>query len=485
MTSEFDFVVLGGGSAGYAAARTASSLGLRVAVVEGGEEVGGLCILRGCMPSKTLIESANRFLTLRRAEEFGLRSPAPEFDSTAILARKKRLIGEFASHRRGQLEAGKFTFIRGRAGFVDPWTVRVQLREGGDSTLRSRSFLIATGSVINSPPVPGMDLPGILTSDHLLASAEVPASVMVLGAGPVALEAAHYYSAFGSKVTIIQRSDCLLRGTDPEISKVLRSAFTERGVEVLTSTKLLRIEKDGKLFSAVFEHNGQTREVTAEALLNALGRKPAVDGLELAHAGVPLENGAVPTSPTQQTSVSHIFAAGDVCGPHEIVHIAIQQGEIAARNAARMLLEDGAAMETIDYRLMVFAVFTEPQVGLAGRGEAELEKKGIPFLTASHPFSDHGKSMVRGEEHGFVKLIAHRETGEILGGVVVGPEGSELIHEVVVAMRFRATVHQFALIPHYHPTLSEIWLYPAEELAEQCGKGSIDPSNHQTNVQSE
>ena len=169
----------------------------------------------------------------------------------------------------------------------------------------------------------------------------------------------------------------------------------------------------------------------------------------------------------QSTSLPHIFAAGDVCGGLEVVHIAIQQGEAAAYNAAIQLGRKTGAPRTMDYRLKLFAVFSEPQLATVGATEAELRASGIEFLAASYPFNDHGKSLVMGETEGFVKLLAHRETGEILGGSVVGPEASDLIHEIVVAMNYRATVRDFAAIPHYHPTLSEIWTYPAEEIADQ------------------
>jgi pyruvate/2-oxoglutarate dehydrogenase complex dihydrolipoamide dehydrogenase (E3) component len=168
---------------------------------------------------------------------------------------------------------------------------------------------------------------------------------------------------------------------------------------------------------------------------------------------------------TQQTSQPHIFAAGDVCGPFEVVHIAIQQGEVAARNAARLLAGGPEPLEQMDYRLKLFAVFSDPEVAVVGQGEAELRGQGVAFRAASYPFADHGKSLCMGETDGFVKLLAATGTGEILGGACVGPHAAELIHEIVVAMRFRATAAQLASTPHYHPTLSEIWTYPAEELA--------------------
>ena len=204
----------------------------------------------------------------------------------------------------------------------------------------------------------------------------------------------------------------------------------------------------------------------ADEILAALGRKPATDGLALEKARVETTGGQIIAGKTMATSQPHIFAAGDVCGPFEIVHVAINQGEVAARNIARLLNGETTDHEEIDYRLKLYGIFTEPQVAIAGLSEVDAAKVGRAVISASYPFDDHGKSMVHGETEGFVKLIADPITKELLGGAVVGPEATELIHEIVVALHFRAKAGEFALIPHYHPTLSEIWTYPAEELAD-------------------
>jgi pyruvate/2-oxoglutarate dehydrogenase complex dihydrolipoamide dehydrogenase (E3) component len=462
---DYDFVIVGGGSAGYAAARTGADLGLKTAVVEGGQDVGGLCILRGCMPSKTLIESGNRFLTLRRAKEFGLRAGEIAFHGEEIIARKRRLIGEFAGYRREQLETGKFTFVRGLAAFQDAHTLAVKGLDGTDTTLSARAFLLATGSVVSSPPIPGLAEAGALTSDDVLDLADLPESIIVLGAGPVALEMAHYFAALERKVTVIQRSGQLLTGVDEDAARVVEDAFRRRGVEIFTQTKLRLVERTGNGRRAVFEHDGQEKSVEAAAVLNALGRTPNTARLGLEKAGVELRGASVKINPHQQTTASHIFAGGDCCGPYEIVHLAVEQGELAARNVAKVLRNENS-LESMDYRLKLYAIFTEPQVAVAGLSEVEARARGQEFLAAKYPFDDHGKSLVMGETDGFVKLLADKSTREIIGGSVVGPHASDLIHEVVVAMRFRATAGQFAAIPHYHPTLSEIWTYPAAELAE-------------------
>ena len=463
---EYDFVVIGGGSGGYAAARTASSLGLSTAVIEGGEEVGGLCILRGCMPSKALIESANRYRTLRHASEFGLSAAEIGYDAAAIIARKDRLIGEFADYRRQQLEGGKFDFLRGRAEFLDPHCLKVHLRAGGEAIISLRSGCIATGSVVNRPPVPGIELCRI--SDDLLGLREIPARVVVLGGGPVALEMAHYLEALGAKVTILQRNTQLLTGSDHDVAEAVASAFRRRGMDVLCGTHLLgiaRADVPEEGFVVRYSRGNGELTVAADLVLNALGRRPALGQLGLEKAGVALEGHAVCTDLEQRTTARHLFAAGDCCGPYEVVHIAVTQGEVAAKNAA-VLLKGGQA-HSLDYRLKLFATFTEPQMASCGMTEQEARDSGHDVVAASYPFNDHGKSLVMGETEGFVKLIADGKDGRILGGAVVGPEASELIHEIVVAMAFNATAGQLALVPHYHPTLGEIWTYPAEEIADK------------------
>ena len=461
-SQEFDFVVIGGGSAGYAGASLAARLGLKVALVEGSREVGGLCILGGCMPSKTLIQSANRFATLRRAKEFGLRAENISVRGEEIMERKRRLVGEFAACRRKQLESGRFALIQGVGKFVDPHTLEV----AGEKTsrLRAKSFLIATGSSIKIVDIPGLKETGFLDSNGVLAAAHIPKSVIMLGAGPVALEFAHYYSALGSEVTILQRGLQVLRNTDGDVATAVSDALCSRGVNLFLGTTLTRVEKSAAGKRVFFQCEGAEHSVEAEEIVYGLGRSPNIGTLGLEAAGVTVQHGRLPTTLKQQTNVPHIFAAGDAAGPHEIVHIAIQQAEIAVRNATRLVRGSAEPLEETDFRLKLFVAFTEPQVATVGFTERELISANAPYVVARYPFADLGKAEVIGETDGFVKLIASAGKCEILGAAAVGPEASELIHELAAAMYFHATAHDLLQIPHYHPTLSEIWTYPAEEL---------------------
>ncbi len=464
--NEFDFVVLGGGSAGYAAARTAAAAGLRTAVIDGSEKLGGLCILRGCMPSKTLIESANRLQEIHEADEFGLTVTNPGFNGAKIIERKKRLIDEFSSDRANQLEEGPFKLIRGHARFTGPHSLSVILLDGTKQDITAQTLLVATGSSIRRPDIPGLSEADPLTSDQVLNNSAPPKSLLVLGAGPVALEMAHYHTALGCQVTVIQRGQHILSSMDYEVSDAIQRGMEGHGTKFILGCQILQSGRgpEGKWVQVA--HSGGEETLQAEEILLALGRDPATSGLDLPSAGLDIPAGQpLSTTETQQTAVPHIFGAGDVTGKLEIVHIAIEQGEIAARNAHRYLKKDNEPLETIDYRLRLFAVFTQPEAAMVGLTEREAQELKIDVSAASYPFSDHGKSLVQGKIDGFVKLLADRGTGRLIGGAVVGPHASELIHEVVVALHYHATAAEFARIPHYHPTLSEIWTYPAEELA--------------------
>jgi pyruvate/2-oxoglutarate dehydrogenase complex dihydrolipoamide dehydrogenase (E3) component len=468
---DFDVAVIGGGSGGYAAARTAAAAGLKTVVIEVGEEVGGLCILRGCMPTKALLYAAEVKHLAEHAETWGVRVGKVGFHFARVMARKNAQIKDFAGFRVKQLNAGKFKFIRANASFVDAHTVEIgraglpvspDARRRVPARITAKHFVIATGSSVAPPPLPQLNEVGFITSDDAIALKKLPKSLLLLGGGAIACEFAQFFARFGVKATLIQRSERILKEFDADAGTEIEKVFRREGIQVFTGTKLLDVKRRGKLKTVSFEQNGKTVSVSAEEILFALGRVPNTAPLKLENAGVKTENGRVVTNDKMQTSAPHIFAAGDCTGPHEIVHIAIQQGETAVHNLVKP-----ESPRRMDYRLLISVVFTEPQVAFVGLTEKEAMLRRIPFFTASYPFNDHGKSLIMEAKDGFVKLLAHPKSGEILGGACVGPVGGELIHEIVVAMAKRMTVHELAATPHYHPTLAEIWTYPAEELAER------------------
>jgi pyruvate/2-oxoglutarate dehydrogenase complex dihydrolipoamide dehydrogenase (E3) component len=455
---DFDVIVIGGGSGGYAAARTAAGKGLKTAVIDGAEELSGLCILRGCMPSKALLYAAEVKHLAEHGATWGLRIPEISFDFPAVMARKAAMIKDFADYRVKQLHDGRFKLFRAYARFTDAHTV--ELSDG--QKLTAKYFVISTGSVVAPPPLPELKQIGCLTSDDILSLKELPKSVIVLGGGAIAVELAQFLARFDVEVTIIQRGAHFVRECDIDAAQVIADVFQKEGMTVYTDTRLKSAFTENGLKGIEFEQADKTIRVTAQEIFQALGRSPNTASISLDKAGVNTDKGRILADVQQRTSAAHIFAAGDCCGPHEIVHIAIQQGEIAVHN---IVAPDKP--RSMDYRLLISIIFTDPQVAMVGLTEKAAKARNIPYLAASYPFADHGKSMIMEAMHGFVKLLADPETGEIIGGSCVGPVGGELIHEIVTAMAKRMTVHELAVMPHYHPTLAEIWTYPAEELADQ------------------
>lgn len=454
---DFDVAVIGGGSGGYAAARTTASAGLKTAVIDGAEELGGLCILRGCMPTKALLYAAEVMHTASHPEAWGIRSEVT-FDFAKVMARKDAMVKEFADYRAKQLTSGKFELVRAMARFTDSHTLELS----NDRKLTAKHFVIATGSRVAPSPLHQLNQVGYLESDSALTLAKLPRSLIVLGGGAVALEFAQFFARFGVKVTLIQRSPHVLHEMDSDAAEVIEKVFRREGITVYTSTKLTDARKLGALKEVFFEHEGESKRVLAEEIFFALGRVPNVASLALDKAGVQTEYGRIVTNHQMQTSTPHIYAAGDCTGLHEIVHIGIQQGETAAHN-----IVNGSQPKSMDYRLVTEVVFTDPQIASVGLTEKRAHVRNVPYITAKYPFDDHGKSMLMEAKDGFVKLLAEPQSGEIIGGACVGPMGGELIHEIIAAMHKRMTVRELAAMPHYHPTLAEIWTYPAEELAEQ------------------
>ena len=372
--------------------------------------------------------------------------------------RKKEIIAEFANYRKGQLEDGRFSLFRSRAKFLDENTIKLE----NGSTLEADKILISTGSKISMPPVPGLDCVSFKTSDDVLDLTEVPEEAVVLGGGIVACELAQFLNRVGARVTLLQRSNHILKEFPQAASTCIHEKFTDEGITVKTGVSIENLDQvDDKTIRVNYLYDGVKNSEETKFLFHALGRSPAIDNLNLEDIGVKLaKSGHIETNPFQQTSVSHIYAAGDCTGPHEIVHVAIRQGETAAMHAL------GQNPEPLCYDHLLGVVFTDPQVATVGLLPDELDKRGIEYLSADYPFDDHGKSILMEAKHGYVAVHADKATGVVLGAECVGKDAGELIHALSIAVSLKATVHQLAKADWYHPTLSEIWTYPLEDLAE-------------------
>lgn len=453
----FDYIVIGGGSGGYAAARTARETLDRVAIIDGAQTLGGLCILRGCMPSKTLLYSAEVLHKAQQGETFGLQIPQAVADMPALQERKRAIIQDFADYRAEQLQSERFTLFRNNARFID--TTTIELDNG--QRLTADHFIIATGSTVSVPPIRGLaDVP-YWTSDDILDLDFKPEKVIILGGGIVACELAQFLNRIGTEVIQIQRSSHVLKELSTPAAEVIQQVFEAAGIQLYTSTKLQSVRHSDGCFTVSFEQQGETLTVEAPHLINALGRRPATDGLGLNEAGIhTLPSGHINCNAMQQTHNPKVYACGDVAGPHEIVHVAIMQGETAAKHAT------GRPAQPINYDALVGVVFTDPQVATVGLSETQLKERGIDYHVADYPFDDHGKSILMEAKYGYVKVICTTE-GVVLGAECVGQDAGELIHALAVAVSLKANIHELLKVHWYHPTLSEIWTYPIEDLVDE------------------
>ena len=465
--TDYDMVVIGSGSTGFHAARVASMRDKRIALIEGGDDFGGLCILRGCMPTKAMLRSAEVMHLIREAGELAIDVPEPVLDWRGVVERRGRLVREFADYRFDAAKAlPRVDIIRGLASFESPSSVRVN-----GQSITADKFVIATGSSIWKPPAPGLDEVGFITSDDAQTLDSLPGSLLVFGGGAIAMEFSQLFQRFGVQVTVLQRSPYILSKMDQDISIETQRVLESEGVRFVTSSRVVRFEMHDGLKSCVVETPAGVERFSAEEVLCAVGRNPAIESLNCETGGVRCDNGYVVVDETLQTSNPRIYAGGDVIGgasikTRQLVHVAVQQGEIIGHNAF------ADKPRKFDDRLIPEAVFTDPAIGAVGLTEREARAEGRRILTALYRFDDQGKAIVMNETDGFVKMIADAESGEILGVHIIGPEGADLIHEAVVAMYYRATVAEFVEIPHLHPTLAEILIDPAEDILDQMRSAS-------------
>jgi len=461
-------VVVGSGSGGFAAARTARDMGADVALVDHGP-LGGLCILRGCMPSKTLIASSDAVQDMREAGELGIHAGNITIDFPHIMRRKRELVKGFADYRIEGIE--QFPLYMGQAHFLSPRELQV----GENLVVEADKFIIATGScVAPASAVHGLQDVGYIDSDGALELSELPKSLIVLGGGYIGCELGQFFARMGVKTSIVLRSAHLLSTEDHDIGEALTEYYRDEGIDVHTKTQIMRVSmRDGKKVVHV-AREGVEGDLEADELLYCLGRVPNFSGLNLDAAQVKCHAiTGIEIDETMRTCNPDIYAIGDVAGKHMLVHVAIYEGEVAARNA----LTNGN--ERVDYSLQkTHTVFSDPQVAVVGHTERELQAQGVAYVKGTYDFAEHGKAQCLNKTKGFVKMMASADTGEILGAAILGAHGSDLIHEIIVAMRYKATVQDFMLIPHLHPTMAEIWTYPAEECAAKirmAGPGEVQP----------
>ena len=455
-----NLVVIGGGAAGLVTSYIAAAVKAKVTLVEA-HKMGGDCLNYGCVPSKALIKSARVAHQMRHAENYGLSAVAPTFSFSQVMARVHAVIAAVAPHDSVARYTGLgVEVLEGYATIVDPWTVEIKLNKGDSLRLTTRSIVIAAGARPFVPPLPGLDDVGYVTSDTLWnAFAKLdapPARLVVLGGGPIGCELAQSFARLGSKVTQIEMAPRLMGREDIEVSELARAALARDGVDVLTGHKALRCERDGERKFMVVEHQGQERRIEFDALLCAVGRVARLQGYGLEALGIPTAR-TVAVNDYLETLYPNIYAAGDVAGPYQFTHTAGHMAWYAAVNA---LFGDFKKFK-VDYSVVPWATFIEPEVARVGLNEQEAKEKNIAYEVTKYGIDELDRAIADGVAQGFVKVLTVPGKDRILGVTIVGAHAGELIAEYVLAMKHGIGLNKILDTIHIYPTLAEANKYAA------------------------
>ena len=450
MSATYDVVVIGSGPGGYVAAIRAGQLGLKTAIVEKDDRFGGTCLLRGCIPTKSMLESASLADHARHADDFGINVGEVSIDIAKVLKRKDRVIKANAGGVAFLLKKNKVTTYNGFGALAGPGRVSVTNDEGV-TELGAKHIILATGSAVRH--FPGFDVDGerILTSDELLELSEIPKHLLVLGAGAVGVEFASVYRSFGADVTIVELQDRLVPLEDEDVSAEFAKAFKRRGIKVKTGTKCLGLEMDGDKVKASFEEpGGKQTTVRVSHCLVAIGRRPVTENIGLEKTRIQTERGFVHTDGFGQTGEPGVYAIGDiVAGTPQLAHAASHEAILTVEHIA------GLDVEPINYLHCPNCTYSNPEVGSVGLTEAQAKDKGYAIKVGKFPFTAVGKAKVINDTTGFVKIVAEEQYGEILGVHIIGPHATELVAEAVPLLRLECTAEELARTIHAHPTLAE------------------------------
>lgn len=439
---ERDIVIIGGGPAGYVAAIHAAHLGAKVAVVEK-DKLGGTCLNRGCIPTKALARSAEVLLEARMASDFGIEVNNIKANFSRIMARKNNIVGQLVSSVERLMKGNKIRVCRGAGRILSPHLVKVN-----DEEIATRKLVIATGSESTPLPIPGRDLPGVLTTDDILELTELPASLVVIGGSYVGVEFASIFNALGTKVTIVKRRPLQLEPVDEEIGRRFAQALPTQGIEVRIGAAVKAIKSNGPVLRVVWDTPDGERGADGQMVLMATGRAPHTEGLGLSELGMQMEGGAIKVNQYLETNVKDIYAVGDVLGKNMLAHVASYEGEVAVENAV-------GRPRRADYRAIPSCIFAQPEIAGVGITEQEARDSGIPHKVSKFPFRACGRAVALGETTGMVKMICNADDGTVLGMHIMGPHASDLIAEGAVAIRLELTAKDIAHTIHAHPTLPE------------------------------
>lgn len=442
---DYDVAVIGGGPGGYVAAIRAAQLGARVLLVER-DKLGGVCLNRGCIPTKTLLKSAEKWRELQNCAEFGLQAEKIGFDYRAVTGRMTRIVRQLQGGIGQLVKSNAIAVAQGEAALGGPGRLKVAAA-GATEEYSAGRIIVATGSVPFNPPVPGSQLPGVINSDQLLAADEVPRSMIIVGGGAVGIEFAMIFQSFGCQVTVVEMLPAILPGIDGDLVKRLGLVLRKSGVKMLVNTRVTSIRQGEDGIVAELDDGSGRREVSAEKLLMAAGRRPAVAGLNLEAAGVEYDRQGIKVNEKMATTCPGIYAIGDVTGRYMWAHAASTAGMAAAENA----LGGDAA---VDFRAVPGCVYTTPEIAAVGLTEEAALAAGQKIRVSRFNFAANGKAVSMGEADGLVKIVA-AEAGQVLGMHILGPHASDLIMEGALAIRNGLAARDIAHTIHPHPSLSE------------------------------
>jgi dihydrolipoamide dehydrogenase len=453
MSERYDVAIIGSGPGGYVAGIRAGQLGLRTVVIEREPVLGGVCLNWGCIPTKALIKNAEMVNFLdREAETFGITMSDRTVSWPKAVDRSRKVVDRMVRGVAGLLKKNKVDVITGTARFTGPNTLEVvPAGEGGDATtVEASNILIATGS--RSRLLPGLVADGqrILTSRHAVRLDDVPARLLVMGAGAVGMEFAYVYRAYGAEVTVIEMLERVLPLEDAEAGSLVHKRFERAGIDIRVGTKVEQVEVSEDGVRLAVSKDGQNEVLSGDKVLVAIGRAPNTEDLGLAEVGVALtDRGFVQVDRDLRTSLPHIFAIGDVAGPPMLAHKASHEGVQVVEGLA------GLPTHPIDATFIPNCTYCQPQVASIGRTEAQAREAGYDVKVSKFPFVGIGKAVAIGETEGWVKIVSDAKYGEILGATIVGPEATEIIHELVLARTAELTAEELGRMVHAHPTLSE------------------------------
>jgi pyruvate/2-oxoglutarate dehydrogenase complex dihydrolipoamide dehydrogenase (E3) component/uncharacterized membrane protein YdjX (TVP38/TMEM64 family) len=461
-----NLIVIGAGAAGLVTSYIGAAVKAKVTLVEA-HKMGGDCLNYGCVPSKALIKSAKLAAQMRNADHYGLAATAPQFSFRAVMERVHAVVRAIAPHDSVQRYEGLgVEVLQGHGRVVDPWTVEIEAADGSKQRLTTRSIVIAAGAQPFVPPLPGLNAVGYLTSDTLWdAFAQMdapPARLVVLGGGPIGCELSQSFARLGSAVTQVEMAPRIMAREDAEVSELARAALVRDGVEVLTSHKALRCEQEAQGGTVhkylVVEHGGVERRIAFDALVCAVGRVARLQGYGLENLGIPTQRTVV-TNEYLETLYPNIYAAGDVAGPYQFTHTAAHQAWYAAVNA----LFGQFRRFKVDYSVVPWATFTDPEVARVGLNEQDAKDKGIAYELTRYGIDDLDRAIADGAAHGFVKVLTVPGKDRILGVTIVGEHAGDLLAEFVLAMKHGLGLNKILGTIHTYPTLSEANKYAAGE----------------------